>query len=65
MHRKTFLFYLSRKLRGDNLERIGEEFEIDNYSTVSNILGKVSSQINKDKKLRKKIEKMENCIRKL
>jgi REP element-mobilizing transposase RayT len=54
--------YLSRKFGGDNLERLGEEFAIDSYSTVSSILGKVSSQMTKDKKLRKKIEKIEKNL---
>jgi REP element-mobilizing transposase RayT len=54
--------YLSRTLGGEKLERIGEEFAIAGYSTVSSILRKVNGQMIKDKKLRKKIKKIEKNL---
>jgi len=54
--------YLSRTLGGEKLERIGEEFAIAGYSTVSSILRKVNGQMLRDKKLRKQIKKIEKNL---
>lgn len=54
--------YLIRKHTGEKLERIGKEFNIPNYSTISSVLAKVASDLKKNKKLRELIEVIEKQV---
>jgi putative transposase len=48
--------YLSRRLRGETLKDIGKEFDIEKYSTVSSIVAKVRGEMEKDRKLKGRVE---------
>jgi len=56
--------YLLRQIRGEKLNKIGELFNIKAYSTVSSILRRVSSLKKYDKKIKKRIEKIQDSINK-
>jgi chromosomal replication initiation ATPase DnaA len=47
--------YLLRHIRGENLNDIGERFNIKAYSTVSSIIRRISRLKKCDKKLKKQI----------
>jgi len=47
--------YLSRHLRGESLKVIGEQFEIDNYSTVSTVIERFKARIQSDRTLARRI----------
>jgi len=55
--------YLLRHLTGESLESIGMEFNISSYSTVSSVFASIKSKIIVDKKLKKRIEKIESKLR--
>ncbi|MDB4303544.1 transposase, partial [Desulfosarcina sp.] len=41
--------YLSRQLRGESLKRIGEQFEIRNYSTASTVIQRLKARLQSDR----------------
>lgn len=51
--------YLSRQLAGESLDKIGTFLKISNYSTVSNILGRVKKRMASDKKYLKRVRRLE------
>jgi REP element-mobilizing transposase RayT len=61
---RNIAVYLLRQIRGDSLNSIGKFFNIKSYSTVSSILGRVSSLRKHDKKIKKQIEKIQESINK-
>ena len=61
---RNIAVYLLRQIRGENLNNIGELFNIKTYSTVSSILRRVSKLKKHDRKFKKQIEKMQNSINK-
>lgn len=61
---RNIAVYLIRYIRGENLNNIGELFNIKRYSTVSSIIQRVGSLRKKDKKFRKHIEIIENRLHK-
>ena len=46
--------YLIRQLRNDTLKKVGEQFGIEKYSTVSSIVEKVKREMRTDKGLKKR-----------
>jgi putative transposase len=54
--------YLVRYLRGASLTSIGKEFEINSYSTVSSIIERFKAQIQADRKLSRKVERVRNSL---
>ncbi len=50
--------YLMRHLMGSKLEEIGREFGINNYSSVSTVIERTKQKATRDRKLRKRIEKL-------
>lgn len=54
---RNIAIYLTRCLRGDSLRRMGEDFEIEKYSSVSSIIEKTKRRMAEDRKLRVRIEK--------
>ncbi|SPD73394.1 conserved hypothetical protein [uncultured Desulfobacterium sp.] len=48
--------YLIRRLRNDTLKRVGWQFSIEKYSTVSSIVERVKHEMNSDKKLRNRVQ---------
>jgi hypothetical protein len=61
---RNIAVYLLRQIRGEKLNKIGELFNIKTYSTVSSILRRVSSLKKYDKKIKKRIGKIQNSINK-
>jgi REP element-mobilizing transposase RayT len=50
--------YLTRRLRGDSLKSIGEQFQVDKYSSVSSVIGRLNAAMAEDRRLRKQVEKL-------
>jgi putative transposase len=61
---RNIAVYLLRQIRGEKLNKIGELFNIKAYSTVSSILRRVSSLKKYDKKIKKRIDKIQDSINK-
>ena len=55
---RNVAIYLTRRLRQDTLEQICEPFRINTYKTVSSILCKMNELLKRDKKLKRKIDKL-------
>ena len=56
--------YLCRHLRGQSLKGIGEQFKIDNYSTVSSIIERFKVRLQTDRGLSKRIKQVQQAITK-
>jgi hypothetical protein len=61
---RSIAVYLLRILRGEKLDRIGELFKIENYSTVSSIIRRVKQLKGDDRRLNKQIKEIHIKIRK-
>jgi len=61
---RNIAVYLLRQIRGENLNNIGELFNIRAYSTVSSILRRVSRLKKYDRKIKKQIGKIQDSINK-
>ncbi len=55
---RNMAIYLTRQLRGDTLKQIGFDFQISKYSSVSSTIERTKKWIAKDKKIRKKVNKL-------
>ena len=55
---RNVAIYLTRRLRSDSLKQIGEQFQLDKYSSVSSAIERMKALIAKDRKLRDRIEKI-------
>ncbi len=56
--------YLTRRLRGDSLRQIAEEFGMRKYSSVSSVIERVKELVAKDRRLRKRAEKLISLLSK-
>jgi len=56
--------YLIRQYTGEKLMRIGREFNIAKYSTVSSVVLKVGNELQKDKRFKKRINEIEKLLSK-
>jgi len=56
--------YLIRYLRNDTLKQVGEQFDIEKYSTVSSIVERVKYEMKADKKFKKRIRNLAEDITK-
>ena len=54
--------YLSRKHTAATLERIATEFNMNKYSSASSIIERTKAKMATDKKLKKKVEKIEKQL---
>jgi len=61
---RNIAVYLLRQIRGESLNNIGGRFNINAYSTVSSILRRVSRLKKNDRKINKRIDKIQNSINK-
>jgi len=59
---RNIAVYLLRHIRGENLNSIGELFNIGAYSTVSSIIRRVSRLKKYDRKIKKKIRNIQDSI---
>ena len=55
---RNVAIHLLRTLRGDTLNQIGREFNMNRYSSVSSVVQRMIAKISKDRPLRKRIEKL-------
>jgi chromosomal replication initiation ATPase DnaA len=53
-----------RKLRRETLKDIGARFGMEKYSSVSSVIERLKKQIQKDKKLRQRVDKLQKVINK-
>jgi len=59
---RNVAIYLARQLRRDTLDRIGKEFSLQRYSSVSSVLYKMKGLIRKDSCIQKRVEEIKNDI---
>jgi putative transposase len=57
--------YLTRKLRMDTFQQIGEQYEIDSDRTVRSVFERMKKRFNKDRNLARQIETLKNSIKKV
>ena len=53
---RNVAIYLTRRLRGDSLKQIGEQFQVRKYSSVSSVIERMNTAITMDRKLRGRVE---------
>jgi len=53
---RNVAIYLTRRLRGDSLNQIGEQFQIRKYSSVSSVIERLKIVMAEDSKLRNRVE---------
>jgi len=56
--------YLTRRLRGDSLKQIGEQFQMNKYSSVSSVVERMKELIAKDRKIRARVEELISLLSK-
>ena len=61
---RNVAIYLTRRLRGDSLKQIAKEFGISKYSSVSSVIERLKELVAKDRKLRKRVEKLISLLSK-
>jgi chromosomal replication initiation ATPase DnaA len=49
---RNVAIYLMRRVRGDSLRQIGEQFQMTKYSSVSSVIERMKVFLTKDRKLR-------------
>ena len=54
--------YFCRHLRGQSLKGIGEQFKIDNYSTVSSIIERFRVRLQTDRGLARRVKQVQQAI---
>jgi REP element-mobilizing transposase RayT len=59
---RNIALYIARCLTGKKLEEIGKEFNMNNYSTVSSVLCKISRQAKTNKALNRRITQIEDNL---
>ena len=55
---RNMAIFLTRCLRNDSLKQICEQFEMNKYSSVSSIIERMKALVKKERKLRKRVEKL-------
>jgi len=61
---RNVAIYLCRRLSGETLARIGKEFHLDNYGSVSSVVSRMKKTLRHDVRLRKRVDKVERQLRK-
>ena len=59
---RNVAIYLLRTLRGDNLEEIGRDFNINRFSSASSVVERMKGRVSKNRQLRKRVEEIKNAI---
>jgi REP-associated tyrosine transposase len=59
---RNVAIYLTRKLRRDTLKEIGSHYQITNDSTVSSVIDRMKRKLAKDRKLRLRLDKLEQSF---
>ena len=55
---RNVAIYLTRRLRGDRLRQIAEQYQMRKYSSVSSVIERMKVLLTKDPKLRLRVEKL-------
>ena len=61
---RNVAIYLCRRLSGETLARIGKEFHLDNYGSVSSVVSRMKKTLMHHRRLRKSVERVERQLRK-
>ena len=61
---RNVAIYLIRRLRGESLKQIGEQFQMKKYSSVSSVIERIKTAMAKDGKLRNRVESIVFAISK-
>jgi len=61
---RNIAIYLTRQLRGDSLKRIGMNFGVSKYSSVSSVIERIKKDMAQDRKLRVRTQKLILQLRK-
>lgn len=61
---RNVAIYLTRRLRGETLGRIGEQYQMSRYSSVSSVMQRMKRLIDTDQALRKKVERIASQLTK-
>ena len=61
---RNVAIYLTRRLRGDSLKQIGEQYRMNKYSSVSSVIERMKVLIAQDRRLKKKIKNLISAISK-
>jgi hypothetical protein len=59
---RKIAMYLIRKHKGLSLAEIGKQFKMTNYSSVGSVIHRIKRQLQEDKKLRTRLEKIEKNL---
>jgi putative transposase len=59
---KNVCIYLMRRLRRDRLKQIGEQFQMEKYSSVSSVIERMKKELNKDRKLKTRIREISELV---
>ena len=59
---RNVAIYLLRTLRGDNLEEIGRDFNINRFSSASSVVERMKGRVSKNRQLRKRVEEIKNAM---
>ena len=61
---RNVALYLTRRLTGDSLKQIAEQYRIKKYSSVSSVIGRMKTMITSDRRLCKRVEDLYALITK-
>jgi putative transposase len=59
---RNVAIYLARRLSGQTLSAIGDAFGLEHYSSVSSVVSRMKQRIADDRRLRRKVEKIERAL---
>ena len=59
---KNVCIYLMRRLRRDRLKQIGEQFQMEKYSSVSSVIERMKKELNKDRKLKTRMREISELV---
>jgi len=59
---RNLAIYLMRTLKGEPLVRIGAEFNLNNYSSVSSVIGHTRKRLQSDRSFRKRLEVIKEML---
>jgi len=60
---RNVAIYLCRRVSGETLARIGKDFHLENYGSVSSIVSRMKKTLMHDGRLRKRVQRVERQLR--
>jgi len=60
---RNVAIYLCRRVSGETLARIGKEFHLENYGSVSSVVSRMKKTLMHDGRLRKRVQRVERQLR--